>query len=884
MPLNAGTRLGPYEILAPLGAGGMGEVYRARDTRLDRVVAIKVLPADFATDASARVRLDREARVISQLNHPQICTLHDIGQAEGHDFLVLEYLEGETLFDRLGKGALPIAQVLTFAIQIADALGKAHRAGITHRDLKPANVMLTKSGAKLLDFGLAKKAAPAASLGATALATREAPLTEHGTILGTFQYMAPEQLEGQEADARTDIFAFGALLYEMATGKRAFEGKTRTSLIAAIVGSAPPPLSKVQPLSPPALEHVVEKCLAKDPDDRWQSAHDIAEELRWISQAGSQAGVAAPLSIRRKTRETLAWAVAAIAVIGLAATGFLLTRGTAETHAYSLIVPRADSGYMFSGAAQVSPDGKQLCFMAATGENKPPQIFVRTVDSFAVRALDGTENANYCQWGLDNHSIVFSVAGKSLKIVDVLGGPTRAIFEGDDVGFGGYAMNRDGVVLIGSALGGIRRTSSKGGALQTITTPDKSRHEEWQSFPVFLPDGKHFLFISFLRDPAMRDQPHYLYAGALDSKDIRFLGEIPSQVQYVDPGYLLFVRDGTLLAARFDAAALEMRGDPQPIADGVLYFKPTGGAEVSASTNGVVTYRAPFGGQSLAWVDRSGRRSGTVGPVGDFGGFRFLPGGSEIVAEVSDLKIGTPDIWLFGLKRDTATRVTFAPGYESNPVLTPDGRTLFYASDALGVPDIFMKRMGSAEDDRPFIVEPGEQYPMDVSPDGKFLVYVTSDFKSGTQGDLYVIALDGRSKATPFVRTPFDERDARFSPDGKTLAYYSNESGEGQVYVKPFPGPGPARQISTKGGGTPRWSPDGRQLYFNRTKQLYVVDANSPEAEPRLLFDSDRRFYNFEVAPDGQRFLMNMIDEAATQTPTRVIVNWPELLKKADKR
>jgi hypothetical protein len=752
--------------------------------------------------------------------------------------------------------------------------------------LRKARSPSTRAGAKLLDFGLAKTrpALSGAALSVSAPVTADLPapaydhpLTAQGTILGTFQYMAPEQLEGQEAGPRTDIFAFGAVLYEMATGRRAFEGKTKTSLIAAIVGGEPTPISQIRPLTPPALEHVVQKCLAKDPDDRWQSLHDVAEELRWISQAGSQAGVAAPLTIRRRTREKLAWATAAAAVAGLAAAGALLTLGDVSPAAYSFTIPRADHGYVLADAAVVSPDGRFFALRARAAEDKPFQIFVRSAASFDVRALGGTENAGIrYAWSLDSRSIVF-LADDKVRVVDVSGGSERTVAEGREQY--GFAMNRDGVILVGSGVGGLRRVSASGGPIETITTPSKSRHEVWHGFPTFLPDGKRFLFISFVRDPGRRDQPHYLHAGSLESSEVTLVGEIPSRVEYVDPGRLLFVRDGTLMAQGFDANSLRLTGDPQAIANSVFYFKPTGVAEFSTSTSGILTYRAPSGGQSLVWVDRTGSRVGSIGAPASFGPFRFAPDGAGIAASVTDPKTGTPDLWMYGTRRETATRLTFASGFELGPVFTPDGKRLLYSNDVLGVPDIFVKEIGSPADDRPLVVATGEQYADDVSPDGRFLVYSSVDYTTSRTPDLYVVALDGDARPTPFVRTPFVETGARFSPDGRLIAYEGSESGQPQVYVRAFPGPAPARQVSTRGGRMPRWSPDGKRLYFRQSNRIHVVDMTAPDAEPQVLFEFGQRFESFEVAPDGQRFLLNVFDELADQTPTRVVVNWPELLK-----
>src|SRR5256712_1886849 len=442
MPVTGGSRLGPYEIVAPLGAGGMGEVWRGRDTRLDRSVAIKILPASFAANAQLKTRFEREARAISQLNHPNICTLYDVGDS----YLVMELLEGESLADRLAKGPLPLEQVLRYGTQIADALDKAHRQGIVHRDLKPGTIMLTKSGAKLLDFGLAKAEASVVDV---ASLTEQRPLTEEGTIVGTFQYMAPEQLEGLPADARTDIFGFGAVVYEMATARRAFEGKTKTSLIAAIVSSEPAPMSKIQPLTPPALEPVVRKCLAKDPDDRWQSAHDIAEELSWISEAGSQAGVAAPLIARKKSRERLGWA-AAVAV-ALVAGAFASQRLWQQPKPqYRFTIPMIDADYKFGGGAQLSPDGKTAYFLATTNSTSKRQLFRRRLDDLNATALEGTEDVTGLRLSQDGATLLLAYPGAVLKRISVNGGPVESVADGVVGGTAATAVNADGTILIGS--------------------------------------------------------------------------------------------------------------------------------------------------------------------------------------------------------------------------------------------------------------------------------------------------------------------------------------------------------------------------------------------------------------------------------------------------
>jgi eukaryotic-like serine/threonine-protein kinase len=866
--VEPGKRLGPYLVDSRIGAGGMGEVWKARDTRLDRSVAIKVLPAELAHSAQFKLRFDREAKTISQLNHPHICTLYDVGD----NYLVMELLDGESLAERIARGPLPMAEVLKYGTQIADALDKAHRQGVVHRDLKPGNVMITKSGAKLLDFGLAKSTALAVNVDG---ATEHKPLTQEGTILGTFQYMAPEQLEGLEADARTDIFAFGALLYEMATGVRAFEGKTKTSLIAAIVKDEPRAIREIQPLTPPALEHVVMKCLTKDPDERWQSAHDIAEELRWIGEAGSQAGMLTPqIATHRNARERIAWSIAVLALLAAAAIAAKTWLRPRTQPAMTFAIPGYDAGYQMSSFAIVSPDGRRFAFAARGSADRPRMLFVRDLANPQARALEGTENPNFFTWSTDSRRILYSTSAK-LMMIDPDGGPPQQVAETPDVW--GMAMSSEGVALIGSGRSGLSKTPPKGGTPEVLTKLDPSRHEVAHYAPHFV-DEKHFVFLVLTRVPGKRNQVPALYAGSLDSKEVKRVGDIPSVASYVDSGHLLFVREGSLMAVKFDPDAATVSGEPVTIANNLFYFHPAGAAEFSASRNGVVTYRSAIAGSPLAWLDQTGARLGTVGPNLPFDAFVIAPDGQSVVAEVTDPKIGTSDLWNFGFKRGTATRLTFDPGWEGSPVLTPDGKRLFYASDRVGIPDIFVKELGSADDDRPVVVAPGEQYASDVSPDGKYLLYASAEYDESGE-DLYVLALDdGKAKAVRFVRSPFNERNGRFSPDGTMIAYQSNESGSYQVYVKPFPGPGQARQISTAGGQDPRWSRDGKQLYFRHIKKVFAVDMSVPDQEPRQLFELSATIGNMEPAADG-RFLADVLSELAATRPTHVIVNWQSLLR-----
>ena len=606
MSLTSGTKLGPYEIQSPLGAGGMGEVYKARDTRLDRTVAIKVLREHVASDPDLKQRFEREARTVAALNHPHICTLHDIGQQDGTDFLVMEYLEGETLAQRLTKGTLPLEQALRYAIEIVDALDKAHRKGITHRDLKPGNIMVTKAGTKLLDFGLAKLKPAGAAPGVSALPTQSAGLTAEGSILGTLQYIAPEQLEGKDADARTDIFAFGATVYEMVTGRKAFEGKSQASLIGAILEREPTAISSLQPMSPPGLDRVVKKCLAKDPDGRWQTASDLHDELKWVAEGGSQAGLAVPAAVPTRVQSRLAWGVAAGTTVLLAMALAVLYLNRAPVQTTTVRFPVLTEGGVECGFA-LSPDGRQLAF--ADGG----QLWIRPLDSLESRALPGTEEASFPFWSPDSRSLGFFTFTE-LRTIDPTGGPPQTVCA-VPLGFGG-TWNQDDVIVFGRRGGGLLRVPAAGGEPTPVTALDDTRQETAHWWPQFLPDGEHLLFLA--TGEAEQDG---IYVGSLES------GVTPSLVlrttlraRYAAPGYILFGRGESLMAQPFDVERLALTGDPVRVVDGVQSLPRVRWFGFSASHQGELAYVGGGEGAAsqLRWLDRSGADLGTVGAPGEY--------------------------------------------------------------------------------------------------------------------------------------------------------------------------------------------------------------------------------------------------------------------------
>ncbi len=670
MTLAAGSRLGPYEILSAIGAGGMGEVYRARDTRLARTVAVEVLPEHLTSNEDLRQRFEREAKTISQLSHPHICALYDVGREGNRDFLVMEYLEGETLAARLDKGALPSEQLLRYGIEIADALDKAHRQGIVHRDLKPGNVMLTKSGVKLLDFGLAKFQAAArgdALSGVSRLATQaqaSQPLTERGTVLGTFQYMAPEQLEGGEADSRSDIFAFGAVLYEMATGRKAFSGKSQASLIGSILRDDPPSVNEVAPMTPPALNRVIKTCLAKDPEDRFQTAHDVKLQLQWIAEGGSQAGLPAPVAARRKSRERLAWSVAAAAIVAAALLGAgYLRRAPAKATPIRFEIPTPE-GVSLIDAPKISPDGKILAFNASDSSGRP-RIWVRPLSALTAQPLAGTEGATRPFWSPDSRFLGFFAEGK-LKKIEISGGPPQKICDYPTGSDGTWSPA--GVILFDGRTGDpIQRVSAEGGTPTVAVKADASRKETMVAWPEFLPDGRHFLYEA----QGQKAEDHMYRIGSLDSKDTRALAPAQSLVTYAPPGHLLFVRESTLVAQPFDAKAMKTTGEPVPLAEHVGTIA-TGLARFSASRNGVLAYRTGDSGSRLLWFDRDGKELSAVGDPGDYTDTMLSPAGDRLAYVTNDARGGKADIWIRDLARGASSRFTFDPAEDVEPLWSPD--------------------------------------------------------------------------------------------------------------------------------------------------------------------------------------------------------------------
>jgi Tol biopolymer transport system component len=908
MVLPPGARLGAYDIVALIGAGGMGEVYKARDTRLDRTVAIKVLPADVASDPDRRQRLEREARAVAALNHPHICTLYDIGHQDGTDFLVLEYLEGETLADRLTKGALPLEQALRYAIEVASALDKAHRAGIVHRDLKPGNVFLCSRdptparasrgryadgnvSAKLLDFGLAKTGVPIVTgTGRSMLPTTPPNLTAEGAILGTFQYMAPEQLEGGDADRRADIFAFGAMLYEMVTCRKAFEGKSQASLIAAILEHDPPPLSTLQPLTPPALDRVVKKCLAKDPSERWQSAKDLHDELTWIADAATTpSGVSAMpgYAVARVSRERSAWRLAAaaslvVAVLALAAALIAVRRPTPELPLtrLELVTPPTTDPFSFV----LSPDGRQIVFVAAVeGGSK---LWLRPLDQTTAQPIAGTEGASAPFWAPDGHAVGFFADAK-LKRIDLTGGAPQVLADAP-VARGG-TWNRDGVILFETAAApALMQVAATGGIAAALTR--LTRGQGFPRWPQFLPDGRRFLFFVG-GTPDTRG----VYVGSLNGGEPTRVLASETPAEYAPPGYLLLVSQGVLVARPFDAARGVVSGDPRPVAQAVGVDAGSARGAFDVSTAGVLAYRSGAANRrQLVWVDPAGQPRGVLLPPEDtrLAYVELAPDGRQVA--VFRTVQGNSDVWLIEIARGLASRFTFGHATSTAPVWSPDGHRVAFRSNRNGQWDLFDKPADGAVDEQPSLVTALAKAPLAWSPDGRFLLYAVQDPK--TQSDLWVLPMFGERKPFPFVQTSFDEVQGQFSPDGRWVAYASNEAGHYEVYVRPFPAPGGKWQVSTAGGVTPRWRHDGKELFYvaldNRMMAVPIqiaADGAPSSGAPVALFQTRLTTGNvgiggftsraqYAVSADG-RFLLNVSADDAAASPITIVQNWTAGLK-----
>ena len=886
MALFFGQRLGPYEIEAPLGAGGMGEVYRCRDTRLDRLVALKVLRAREAADPHFRRRLTREAKSISQLNHPHICTLFDIGSHEDISFLVMEYLEGETLAARLARGPMPLPEVLKYAIQIADALAAAHARGITHRDLKPGNIMLVKAGAKVLDFGLAKQTAPSGGDDAGAGgATATEPLTTEGALVGTVQYMAPEQLEGTATDARSDLFAYGCVLYEMVTGRRAFAGASPASIIAAILDREPLPMFDAAPQHHPvraALERIVRRCLAKKPAERWQSAADLGDVLRWIAEGE-------PVVLKRPAAAGQPKAFYLVAVaLAAAATGAAVLWGGLKWRAQPgpvvrLSLPVRANSMGFGGALgsrlAIAPDGARLVYVAE--EANAGKAYVRHMDSQQEVSLESTTGATSVFLSPDGEWVGFFGGGK-LKKTRITGG--AAITMADAVEGVGATWGAGGTIVFAPSLASaLWQVPASGGTPQPVTR--LSNGETSHRWPSMLPDGNTVLFAA-ARGPDFTGSRIFVQSIGTGERIGLIDGTYP---RYSPTGHILFARNGTLFALPFDVRSLTAKGNAAPIVTDLSMNSTTGAALFTSSSSGTLVYRARGveTGRAMLWVDRTGLEADAApSERRAFLQPRLSPDGRRIAVTVGE-SAADRDLWLYDLQRRTMTRLTFEAGEDETAVWNAEGTRIAFSTARTGLPrSIFAMPPDNPAGARQVATTQYITHLGAWAPDGRALVW--TDFDPATGGDIRVLQMDGSGTIRDFVTGPFDQRGPAFSPDGRWIAYTSNETGRDEVYVQAYPGPGSKSQISTAGGSQPVWSRDGRELYYRGERQLLSVSVQLSPAfsagERRPLFEDSyeiehRDDRNYDVSVDSKRFLMLKVDRPSTSAQLTVVLNWFEELK-----
>jgi serine/threonine protein kinase/Tol biopolymer transport system component len=891
MALTPGTKLGPYQIESLLGAGGMGEVYRARDTRLDRTVAIKILTQGLADTPEVRQRFEREARAVSSLSHPHICVLYDVGNQDGIEYLVMEYLEGETLAARIAKGSLTAAELLRYASQIADALDKAHRQGIVHRDLKPANVMLTKTGAKLLDFGLAKdeeilQGDPGSS------PTMSRPLTVQGTILGTMQYMAPEQLEGKPADACSDIFSFGAILYEMATGRKAFEAKSHASLIAAILKEEPRPMRELQPLTPPALENIVKACLAKDPDERPQSAHDLKLQLEWMRESSgisqlaqtSQTTSAAESSPSRRKTASLILATAVCTLLVATALAYFFKPQPAPAERLEFSIPLLNE----MSHLALSADGRMLAFVSPDPASGANMVSVQRVGSPGISVVPDTAGASYPFWSPDDAYIGFFADGK-LKKVALSGGAPQTLATATSAR--GGAWGRRGVIVFSpQAAGWLWKINADGSNLAPLTEKSfdatKIVSHRW---PVFLPDGDHFLFMT-LTFSNNEDSYRGIYLGSLagDSKMVAPLGF--SNPGYAN-GYLFYLDDKkSLRATLLDATKGTVAGDSVVIADQVGFQPSIYWGAFSVAENGTIVYNQNVGAalSVLTWYDRDGKELGTVGEIGVLSNPALSPDDSRLAMDVADTKVNNVNIWLHDIKGGTNSRFTFDSAEDVGGVWSRDGSLIAYRSFQTNDTNVFVKQALGLQPAKAIIsLKESTRATDDLDPnswslDDQELLCTLQPSAGGSQ--LVLLAASG-SKMTPFLSTKASESNGMISPDGKWVAYASNESGDWEIYVTTFPTAAGKWQVSRGGGTEPRWRADGQEIFYigaGSTLTAVTVSSagNFAAGNPTPLFRTQLRAqvsstdqFSYDVSKDGQRFLVNRYAKPAQVAPLHIILN-----------
>jgi len=884
--VTPGTKFGRYEIRTKLGAGGMGEVYQARDMELGRDVAVKVLPSSFSTDATRLHRFQQEASAAGALNHPNVLIVHDIGAHDGAPYIVSELLEGETLRKRIGGGGLGQRRAIDYALQIANGLAAAHEKGIIHRDLKPDNIFVTNDGrVKILDFGLAKLTQLDGDQVQTDIPTRRVN-TDPGVVMGTVGYMSPEQVKGHQVDQRSDIFSFGAILYEMLSGRRAFHGESAAETMSAILKEDPPELSETNKTVSPALERLVTHCLEKKPEARFHSARDIAFALDAVSGTSTSFDQTIPgamPAIRSHTRERFMW-IAAVALLLIALLGVLfwnLRPATQQARTIRFFIsPAEQTSFTVS---EISPDGSRMVIGVRESSGKA-LLWIRSLDSLTMQPLSGTEGGIYPFWSPDSRSIAFFAEGK-LKKIDVSGGPAQTLCNAG-VGAGG-AWNANGVIVFSpDTASGLYRISSSGGVQAPLTTLDETRQEASHKHPQFLPDQKHFLFLA----TSTHAENSAIYVGSLDSKETKLLVNARARARYMPPGYLLFLRDRTLMAQSFDANQLTLAGEPFPLAEQVGFNAVLGNAAFSVSDNGTFTYlTGSIGGGQPAIYSRDGKRMSSVGPPGEYFNLYLSPDEKRVAVAVSDPQTGARDVSLLDIANGTPTRFTFSLAEDFLPVWSPDGTRIVFSSDREGPGNLYLKSASGAGNEELLFKSNERKWPGDWSRDGRFIICTSRS--PTTKDDLWVMPMTGDQKPFLYLQSSNDEDHPRFSPDGHFVAYTSDEHGRWEVYVQTFPASGGKWVVSANGGAQPRWRRDGKELFFIAPdRKLMAVDVKLEGSlfeagVPKVLFQTNVPSYPnprnvYDVSADGQRFILVTPPEETSSTPITVVANWTTDLKR----
>ncbi len=897
--IDTGSRLGPYEILSPLGAGGMGEVFRARDTRLGREVALKFLPEGFVDDPERHARFEREAKLLASLNHPHIATLYGLEHLDGQHALAMELVDGDGLDKRIERGAIPLEEAIPIALQVADALEAAHEKGIVHRDLKPANVKVRPDGTvKVLDFGLAKAWEEQAGDSDPAFSpTITGHHTRAGVILGTAAYMSPEQARGKAVDKRADIWAFGVVVYEMLTGRRAFEGEEITDVLASVLRQEID-WSALPAEVPSRIRGLLERCLDRDPRRRLR---DIGEarlvlaggEPLSATGAAPASSTSAPSAAASPARSALPWVLVAVLAVALAAVGAVAVvrgRPAARRPVRSFLLPPDKTSFAFDGAIggpELSPDGTRLVFVARDAGGKT-SLYVRPLDSQAALPLAGTDGASYPFWSPDGRYVGFFVPGK-LKKIDAAGGPPETICAAAS-GRGG-TWNRDGVIVFAPDLyGSLERVASAGGAATALTVSGVAAQQTSQRWPAFLPDGRHFLFWAGGPLNASEVKTDGIYVGSLEDAASAFLEQADSDAVYAPPGYLLFQRDQSLMAQPFDASARKLTGEAFPIAEQVANPQNYRRGCFTASDDGTLAYQTgDIGLVQAVWVDASGRQVGSVGEPRALEAIRLSPDGLRMAEQAAGANSKNSDVWIVDLARGVRTKFTFGSALHIYPVWSPDGERIVYTSNVQGHLDLFIKSASGAGDAEPLVVSEANKYPTDWSPDGRFLAVMVVEPGKRTGSDIWMLSMPDR-KFSPFLATEANEAGATFSSDGRWLAYQSNASGRPEIYVTPFPTPGGKWQVSQDGGVQATWRRDGKALYF-RSLEGKLMEAAVAErgsavevGTPRELFQAQLAGFGgtawvYAAAPGGDRFLV-LRSQQAGPNPLTLVTNWTSGLRR----